>query len=278
MSRRLHSLYSRTEKAKLWFSSRFTPLGKIFCMVAGVSFIFGLNTQSTMIYQIFAVSFSSLLFSFLFTFRFRPRLHAQRSLPESCVAGTAFHYRISLFNSGKRRVNGLLYSERVGYSLPDYLAFSTAREEGEERRNFFDRKMGYYRWQWLLRLGKRLQPQMIELPMVEPGAEAEVTGSLTPLKRGAGNLTGYVFVKVDPLGLCRKEYHVPSPENIIILPKTYSMAQLKFHGSRKYHQGGITLARERGIQTSFSRSENTYMVIPLNTLTGNPQPALGTRR
>lgn len=251
MNRHLHRLYRRTERVKFWFSSRFTMLGKLFLLIAIVSFFFGLNTQRTMIYQIFAVSSCALLFSFVISLRFSSKLSITRYLPESCLVGEVLLYRIRLINDGERAVKGLLFQESLDHYLPDWKEFASSREEGEEKRNAFDRMMGYYRWLWLLSIGRRMESKIQSLPDMLPGQVAMCDVSLMPLARGSVILRGYSLIKVDPLGLCKKHFNSGEIKKILIMPKLYRVADMRFQGARKYHQGGITLAQERGESNEF---------------------------
>jgi len=251
MNRRLHSLYTRTERVKIWFSTRFTYLGKLMLLVALVSFLFGLNVQGTMIYQVFTLSFCSLAFSYLITLRFSPEIHISRDLPETCVAGKRLYYRVRLHNEGKKIHKGILFREDVPVYLPDWQEFCFSQEDGEEDRNFFDRKMGYYRWLWLLRIGRYIQSDEQQLPdiLAEKSAVTEV--SLLPLRRGSVHLQGSVLIKIDPLGLCKREVYRIEEKNILVFPRLYSVPHFTFQGARKYHQGGIAMAQEKGDSNEF---------------------------
>jgi len=251
MIRRLHALYSRTERVKDWFSSRFTTLGKMMVLLAAASFFFGLNTQRSMIYQIFTLSFSGLLFSFVLTLRGLPLLSVRRYLPQNCMVDEPVRYRVVVENQGNKKYGGLLYQEDISKYIPDLLEFSTSREEGEEKRNFFDRKMLYYRWLWLLRIGRKLQSIGVVIPDVQPGQRVEFEAELLPLSRGHAHVEGYRIIRVDPLGLCKREVCTGEMANVLVLPRLYQIREMYFRGARKYHQGGITLAREKGDSNEF---------------------------
>lgn len=251
MIRYLHSLYRRTERFKQWYNTRFTQLGKIVLVVLFISFFFGLNTQRSMIYQIFVTSFSAILFSFLYSSRFSTSLRIQRALPDSCVVGQPLVYPLEIVNEGKRTEKGLYFREAVEEYIPDLLEFTSAREDGEHNRNLFDRKMLYYRWLWLMRIGRRFIVEEHELPELQPGKKVSAEVSLSPLIRGVAHLYGYAVIKIDPLGLCKKTCIIKNRANVLILPRLYEMKPFLFQGSRKYHQGGIAMAKERGDSNEF---------------------------
>ncbi len=247
----LYPLYRKTERYKRWFAARFTPLGRNVLLFCGIALFFGLNVQRSMIYQLFAVSSSVLFFSYLFTMRLTSRLYTTRLLPDTCVAGRELQYKIRVENRSKRSAKGLFFREALGLRLPDRDEFLTVKEEGEDNRNIFDRKMGYYRWLWLLRKSSPARAGETFLPEIGAGSHREVEARLLPLRRGNMHLSGSFVGRVDPLGLCRREILQKDPENILVLPKIYHVPQLFFQGSRKYHQGGISAARQQGDSAEF---------------------------
>ncbi len=73
-----------------------------------------------------------------------------RNLPPFASVGTPFTYRIEIHNLSRRRLKGLLIAEDLSNPLPSFAAFDETREPEGYRRNRFDRRMGYYRWRWLI--------------------------------------------------------------------------------------------------------------------------------
>ncbi len=251
MMRRLYTLYCFTERIKQWFTSRFTRLGKIFLFTVCVAFFFGLSVQRTMIYQIFTISLSLLSFSFFLSLWFQSELKIKRALPSTCVSGKALKYALLIENNGKRTEKGLYIREAIKAYLPSWVEFISTKEEGEEKRNFFDRKMLYYRWLWLLDLGRMVRIEDQLLPDIPPGQSRKFEISILPLRRGNVHLTGYILTKLDPFGLCKRQKILDNGDNLLVLPKLYPAPQLFFDGSRKYHQGGITAAQNRGDSNEF---------------------------
>ncbi len=251
MKRRLHRLYCLTEGVKTWLMLRFTPLGRIILLTCCIAFVFGLGVQRTMIYQIFALSGILLLFSSLFFRRFTTDIIVQRFLPESCIAGEKLHYRIRVDNQGTGVERGLSFSESAQRSLPSWYEFVHSKEEDEENRNFFDKKMGYYRWLWLLQKRRLVETPEHVLPDILPREKKEIDVALLPLRRGNIHFTGYVVGRSDPFGLRRSEVYRAAGCNLLVLPKLYSAPQLFFEGKRKYHQGGIVAAQRQGDSNEF---------------------------
>ncbi len=251
MSRRLHTLYTFTERLKLRFSARFTKLGKHFLLICCIAFFFGLNVERTMIYQVFTLFFSLLAFSFVASLRCTSSLKIKRVLPDTCVAGQELKYTIEIENDSGKIERGIQYREACADFFPDWQEFSTSKEDGEEKRNIFDRKMLHYRWLWLMRLGRRVENHDQELPDILPGKKKDMESELLPLQRGNIHLKGYYLTRLDPFGLCKRQVLYRDPHNLLVLPKLYPMPSLFFDGSRKYHQGGITAALEHGGSNDF---------------------------
>ncbi|MBU1564873.1 MAG: DUF58 domain-containing protein [Proteobacteria bacterium] len=251
MSYRLYALYRRTERIKQWFSSRFTPVGKHFLLIVCIAILFGIEIQSTMIYQIFAIASSLLFLAFLSSLRFRANLKMRRILPETCIAGRELKYTVYIENRSRKNIKSVLYREHTIEQLPTWQEFSSSREEGEEKRNIFDRKMAYYRWLWLLRWSSRIESCDQELPELVAGKILKMEITLMPLKRGTVHFCGQILTGIDPLGLCKHQIQYENPQNLLILPKLYPVPKLFFPGSRKYHLGGIIAAQNRGDSNEF---------------------------
>lgn len=251
MKRRLYSLYCATEHFKSWLSNRFTPLGRILLLCWAIALVFGLGVQRTMIFQLFTLISALLLFSYFSSIRLKSAVVVKRRVPDSCIAGRKLHYRIGVAGQESEVEKGLYFQEYPKQDLPTFDEFVYAREEGEERRNAFDKKMGYYRWLWLLTKRRLVETLAHPLPDIFPGKVDEIEVSFTPLRRGNIHLQGYVLGRVDPLGLCKSSLQKMEARNLLALPRLYQAPQLFFPGKRKYHQGGIIAVQKRGDSNEF---------------------------
>ncbi len=262
----LHQLYSITERAKRRFANRFTQLGKLVLLITVVSLVFGLNTERTMIYQIFGVSCSFLLFSWLVSLRFNMPLEAIRHLPDSCMAGVPLRYTVEIVNTGKKTVKGLLFVEDAEPELPGCLEFVNAVEEGEELRNVFDRKMRYYRWLWLVERSWMFRCYESEVGKIAAGEKKRVEVTLLPEVRGQVAIRGFKLRKIDPFGLCRMEMVQRDARKLTVYPKIYPVRSLCLPGKRKYHQGGLAMAQERGDSMEFFSLREYHHGDPLKNI------------
>lgn len=251
MKRRLYVLYRATEGAKMWLFTRFTPLGRVVLLSCCIAAIFGLGVQRTMIFQIFVLTGVMLVFSFFSSLLFKSNVVVKRVLPDSCIAGRKLRYRIHIENQGSTVEQGLFFRELVSSSLPSRQEFLNIHEEGEEKRNIFDKKMGYYRWLWLLQKRRRIECTDQVLPDIPAGKSLEIEVDIFPLRRGNIHFEGYVLGRADAFGLCKREIIRKSSCNLLVLPKLYQAPQLFFDGKRKYHRGGIIGAQRQGESNEF---------------------------
>jgi len=150
MSFRLYRLYLFLTRVKKRMHSKVSPSGRLFIVFAALSVLFGFNTKQTMIYQLAALFVMLLLFSFPLSFFFSSTVRIRRILPKTCTAGEKLTYLLQLKNTGKKTVSGLIFKEQSGADYPTFEDFNFSHESGERDRNYFDRKLGYYRWLWLL--------------------------------------------------------------------------------------------------------------------------------
>ncbi len=250
MSPTLYKIYKKTWYLKAKFLTKFTQAGRFYFICLITTAIFGLNIQKTMIYQIFCTLATLLVLAWLFSLRFRTTITVRRILPETCTAGEKLRYRLEIKNHGKQREHGLFFKEELKNPLPSYPEFDNSPEDGEENRNWFDRRAGYYRWLWLIRKNNGAETRHHPLPVIEV-EETTQEIHLIPYRRGYIHFTGYRVSRHDPLGLLRSSAKFHSRGNLLVLPKIYPLPSFLFHGSRKYQQGGIAAALKSGNSTEF---------------------------
>src|SRR5207249_556886 len=155
-------------------------------------------------------------------------------------------------NGTARPQRGLVLLEDLADPRPAVDEFLHAREPGEERRNWFDRTVGYPRWAWLIarKRGAAIAPR--PLPALRPGDAGEVVIELLPLRRGRLAFTAVTIARPDPLGLVNGLVRVPLPGSLVVLPKRYAMPDLALPGARKYQRGGIALISSVGDSEEFA--------------------------
>lgn len=241
-----YRLYRLTSQLKEKVRGRVSPTGKFFILLAAVTALFGVNTDETMLYQLAALSVVLLVIGFPLSLFFTTDLNVTRILPETCTAGEELTYLLQLENTGLKKEAGLFFREVSGAGYPSFDEFDSAAETGEQQRNYFDRKLGYYRWLWLVkhRMGAVFSPH--PLADVAAGEQRRVEASFLPLRRGYISLSGYALFRLEPLGLFKKEVIFRDEKRILVLPRIYPVIQTEMSGSRRYHQGGLASAVSSG--------------------------------
>jgi len=229
---------------------RLTPAGWLVLAAAGTAGGLGVDTGRTMSYQVFAFLIALLGVAFLAAAFFRVRVVVARELPRYATAGERFEYRLVVQNQGRSALQAAA-REALRDPRPAYEEWRHSREPGEERRNWFDRNQGYFRWRWLIarRTPDRAEPQ--PLGPLEPNARQELRLWLRPRRRGRVELGAVQLSRTDPLGLVRGLAAVSAPARVIALPKRYRLPPIVLPGRRRFQQGGVALATSVGDSEEF---------------------------
>ncbi len=222
-------------------------------MILGIcaSAILGIDTRRSLAYQIFSILVSMILISMIWGFFFRTKFKAKRILPRFGTCGEPLTYQIVLENCGKKIEKGFYITEVLDDPRPDFETFIRTPEPGEEKRNFFDRHVGFYRWEWLInkKRGGKIFPKPV--PDLLPGVPCPVNMKILPLKRGPLQFTGLTIMCPDPLGLFNGLSSVTLPGTAMILPKRYPLPEIRLPGKRRYQSGGVALTMSVGDSEEF---------------------------
>ena len=251
MKRLLYRWFRAASSFQHRLDRRFTRAGWLALGVVGAAAVIGLDTNRTVGHQVFTLVLALLAFSTAASFAFRARLSARRILPRFASVGVTLTYRVAFRNTSGRRQAGLVLLEEFADSHPSLEEFVTAREPGEERRNWFDRKVGYPRWTWLVARTRGAEVTPTPLPPIAATGETEVSVELTPLRRGHVRFEGLTIARPDPLGLVQALMTIPLPQSLLVLPKRYPVRPIRLLGQRKYQPGGVALASSIGESDEF---------------------------
>ena len=233
------------------FGRRLTLTGWVMLGGTIAAAALGADTNVSLSYQTFSVLGCLVLASALCTPLGRPKLSLQRILPRFGSVGEPLRYRIRVRNESRRPENALTLIEALPDPRPTFEEFVRTPEPGEERRNWFDRTYGYYRWHWLLSRNIRALIPELAVPELPPGGESTVTAELMPVRRGLLHLTGTTVACPDPFGLFRSLRKTPLAESILILPKRHPMPSFELPGAMKYQLGGVSMASSVGESEEF---------------------------
>jgi len=230
---------------------RLTPAGWLALGAGLAALAAGLDTTQNASYQAAALLGSLLLLAWASSLAFRARVDIERELPRYATAGEPFTYAVAVANRGARPLEGATLVEALRDPRPKYADWKRAREPGEERRNWFDRNAGYFRWRWLIERRTPETPQEAVLPALAPGARRTLRLALTPRRRGRIELAGLALARTDPLGLVKGLSRVPLPAQVIALPRRYRLPPLALPGRRRHQPGGVTQSSSVGDTEEF---------------------------
>jgi len=246
-----YRLFRSTASFQYRLGRQLTPAGKLVLAALGAAGVIGFDTNRTVGYQAFTLLAALLVVAAAWSVVFRVRLDIQRVLPRFVTAGAPAAYRLVIRNGTVRPQRGLVLLEDLADPSPSFDEFLRAREPGEERRNWFDRTVGYPRWAWLIerRRGAGIAPR--PLPPLPAGGAREVEVALLPLRRGRLAFTGVTIARPDLFGLVNALVTIPLPGALVVLPKRYAVPDLALPGVRKYQRGGVALAGAVGDSEEF---------------------------
>jgi uncharacterized protein (DUF58 family) len=234
-----------------WLRERLTLAGWVVVGSGGAAAAAGLDTNLTVTYRAFTFLAALVALSWAASLLFRARVEARREMPRYATAGEPFSYRITVVNLAGKPLAGASVAERFRDPRPSFDEWRRAVEPGEEHRNWFDRKVGYFRWRWLIdrRVPRNVDPA--EIPPLAPGEHLTLWLGFTPRKRGRIEFSGLALGQPDPLGLVKGLARVPLPGRVIALPKRYRLPEIALPGRRKFQPGGVSLAASVGDSEEF---------------------------
>ncbi len=225
---------------------RFTRAGLVVLGSMVVSAFMGPDTENNVAYQGFTPLLCLLLLAVVFSFAFRARFSAVRSLPRFGTVGAPLSYTVLVKNKTAKIQAGLTVLETLAQPRPAFQEWVAVQRAEDRRSPSF-------------RLSRRRRANAFkiaafkEAPLspVAPQQEQSARIELTPLRRGVLRLGGLVVARADPLGLCRAFVKVPLLQSILILPKRYALPPIALPGLLKYQQGGVALASHVGQSEEF---------------------------
>jgi len=222
MKKRYHKWYGRTYNFNEYLNRKLTTHGAGVFITAFTLLFFGLNTHVSSLYIIFAIAIA-LLITDMFSLIFKmPEFKITRYLPRFASKNSVVTYRVSIRNGGSEfDSEGYFMKEISADPRPDYKTFVSTPEPGEQERNSYDRKMGYYRWKWLIERNIGAEYGEIEIKGDKFKEEVVFSAVLTPKRRGRVRLTGVYIYRKGVFGLFKRGRVVDLPGEMIVLPEIY---------------------------------------------------------
>ena len=220
MGKRRYKWYAATYSLNAKIDRKLTMTGKVVFICAFALIFFGLNTRVSMLFVVFAVALALLITDAISLMSGKFDFQLERFLPECAAKGSEVRYSVLLRRkNGGKDFGNLFYSEVPAEPFPTLEAFLSTKEPGEEKRNAFDRKMGYYRWKWLI--SRNCGGNFGEFPVFGKKIDGGVVfnASFLPERRGKIGFGGaYIFQK-GIFGLLKKGKIIENPGSFLVLPE-----------------------------------------------------------
>ncbi|MGE3773467.1 MAG: DUF58 domain-containing protein [Gammaproteobacteria bacterium] len=204
------------------FGERFTPLGKWLLATAAIAGIFSADPTRTHAFLLFGATSALLVVALLGSLAWRPRVRARRALPASATQGRATIYAVELQHGGRRELGACRLADRLRLRYPTRAEFAAEIHDAPED-NWFDRRVGFLRWQ---RLRQRLQGATLataDVPALPPQASTRIALEITPLRRGWLTFDAVRLLQAEPLGLCYAVTTLPLVDRLLSRPAVIPM-------------------------------------------------------
>jgi uncharacterized protein (DUF58 family) len=213
---------------------RMVRTGAVVCAALGV------DTDLTLIYQLFALLICLILVARVALALQKPVVAIRRRLPRYATAGEAFEYEVEVSNLGNTVEKDLRLTDNPTLQPPTLAAFQRQREPNEASRNAWDRFIGFHRFIWLLRLGTGIHIPERAVPDIGIAARVGVRIEATPLRRGLIHFRSTSILHPDPMGMNYGVTEFPNPEQLMVLPRRYAIpAHFNLAGGRQFQPGGV---------------------------------------
>jgi len=237
---RLHRIYFRGAGIHHFFARRCRPAGIGLGLVLVLATCLGIGHDRSSVYQLFSLSLGMVMIGVPWAFVRRASLEGQRELPRFATAGEPLRYTVRVWHRGRRRLSRAWLADTPPDPRPSVEDFSTLREPGEEERNGFDRRLAYFRWQWLL-MGNRLFSGGFgkEVVDLKCGQQTKIAMEILPLRRGVIRFNDLRVLLPDPFGLFQRCRKVKAPTaTLTILPRRYRLPPIELPGGAAFRSSG----------------------------------------
>ncbi len=230
---------------------RFTANGMLILMVMPIAGIFGLDTRSTLSFQIFAVTLLLLLTASSFAFFYKGKFTIKRYLPDTATAGVPFQYRCQIKNLKTQTQKELLLADELHTAFPSFESLFSSSDPLDKKRNWFDRTIGYPRMVSLVQKKRGGTIPAVKVDHIRGQSELAVDLTLTPLRRGYISFDKTRVIQSDPLGLHQVQTNIENKQKLLILPTLFKTPAVQLEGHRKYQAGGMNKSNLTGDSQEF---------------------------
>jgi hypothetical protein len=246
--------YSRGTAVNHFLRRRIRPAGIGLLIVIEVAPGAAAGSAEPPVFQTFSLACGLVLVSLISVLFRRAKVEAVREMPLHATAGQGFTYHVSLRNLRGKDLKRIELVETPADPRPSEDLFITSREPGEEKRNFYDRWLAYYRWSWLCEIRRLFEGGRSEVVnRVKGNTTMKVAIPMVPRRRGLIRLNDLRVLLPDPIGLFQRCRKVPAPPaSLAVLPKRYPLPRFELPGSARFQPGGEATARHAGATGEFT--------------------------
>ena len=247
----LYHLFCLSFEIQKWLFKRFTPGGMAILVCLFAAAIVGLDTKQTMAYQIFTFLLATLIIAIAFSFYFRSRIKAERTLPRFATVGVKLNYRITLTNESKQSQIGLKLIEEIAIKKISLTNFKRIYQSSTTKKQFKSLALIYSLWLKAIARQRKAKTRVISLPAIQAKSTVTIKGEIIPTHRGIVRLLGINILRPDPFNLFNATKTIKLPQSILVLPKRYQLPRLHLPGSRMSQSGSVSLASSVGDSEEF---------------------------
>jgi uncharacterized protein (DUF58 family) len=249
----LHQSYMRGTRLNHFVASRLRPAGIGVCLLLILVSFMGIGQPRESVYVIFSFTMGITLIALPWAMFRRAHVRAERGIPRHATVGVPFHYNVRIINEGRRRLGLSWLAEVAPDPRPTCHEFLTHSEPGEHERNWFDRSLAYYRWQWLMLKRRAFDGGYSENPIeIGPAGELRCNIGFTPLRRGVIVLDNLRLLMPDPFGLFQSSHRIKSPPStVMVLPKRHPLPPVELPGGAAFKIGSETSTNSIGTSGEF---------------------------
>ena len=248
----LFPAYRRLSRVSRSTARRTTERGQLFQTGAVLCTALGIDTDLTLIYQLFALCIAIIIVSRLSLRIHQPNVTLVRHLPRFGTVGEPFVYYLRLTNAGDQVENGIRLVDNPMVRTPTAAEFQAEKEPFEETRNAYDRKIGFHRYLYLQRKKTGIATEPSDAPPLGRRAAIDVSVKATPVRRGIVTLASISVLHPDPIGLNYGVQDHAIRDDLLVLPKRYVVpASFNLPGGRHLQPGGVNAAFAIGESDEF---------------------------
>lgn len=248
LERWLYRNYNQVSAVGAYTRQRILPGAWILAGGGMTSVFLGANFQRSIVMMLTLLMLGVMMVGLVWVILRRASVSAVRETPPTGAVGEELRYDLIVRNEGRTRLTEAYLCEAGNDPRPSLWEFLNLCEPGEEERNFIDRRLGFYRWKWLMAKGGRWREGGRSLPLdLLGGEEARFTMSLVPTRRGLLVLEDLRLELPDPLGLFqRRSTTLNERAEVLIVPRRYRLPLIELGGRSELRMGGETASTVRG--------------------------------